>query len=311
MKGGLNVILSFADDAKGKTGNAYYSALFAGWERGEHPILDKGEGRKLSNLTKWFGEKAGEGEEKLEHSSSANRLTGGLGKTAEHVYLGKGLGVGKVGGEADLGVPSPTIRLPTGPFTGVPCFVSRKKGRNGLAENVRGKRGISRHAHFPGLRTHWACSFLGNRGCEPAVVLMFGQGNANPMCQAHFWAGNANPSPCSSLVGIANLKPVLILGGGCEPLAFLQEGRTSQCRRFSRGRGRPLCSSVARSGRRRSAVGGGPGNFRRTRVGWAPRKRGKKNFSNERMKEENATAHHITTRTGPPWAHAFIILGVD
>ena len=200
---------------------------------------------------------------------------------------------------------------------------------------MRGKRGISRHAHFPGLRTHWACSFLGNRGCEPAVVLMFGQGNANPMCscldrgvrnrcarlifgrgvrtqsQAHFWAGNANPSPCSSLVGIANLKPVLILGGGCEPLAFLQEGRTSQCRRFSRGRGRPLCSSVARSGRRRSAVGGGPGNFRRTRVGWAPRKRGKKNFSNERMKEENATAHHITTRTGPPWAHAFIILGID
>ena len=142
-------------------------------------------------------------------------------------------------------------------------------------------------------------------------MLMFGQGNANPMCKAHFWAGNANPSPCSSLVGNANLKPVLILGGGCEPLAFLQEGRTSQCRRFSRGRGRPLCSSVARSGRRRSAVGGGPGNFRRTRVGWAPRKRGKKNFSNERMKEENATAHHITTRTGPPWAHAFIILGVD
>ena len=99
MKGGLNVILSFADDAKGKTGNAYYSALFAGWERGEHPILDKGEGRKLSNLTKWFGEKAGEGEEKLEHSSSAKRLTRGLGKTAEHVYLGKGLGVGKVGGK--------------------------------------------------------------------------------------------------------------------------------------------------------------------------------------------------------------------
>ena len=30
----------------------------------QHPILDKGEGRKLSNLTKWFGEKAGEGEEK-------------------------------------------------------------------------------------------------------------------------------------------------------------------------------------------------------------------------------------------------------
>ena len=51
----------------------------------------------------------------------------GLGKAAEHVYLGKGLGVGKVGGEADLGVPSPTICLPTGPLTGVPCFVSRKK----------------------------------------------------------------------------------------------------------------------------------------------------------------------------------------
>ena len=165
-------------------------------------------------------------------------------------------------------------------------------------------------------------SFLAGNA-NPKPVLMFGQGSANPLCQlifgrgmrtqsqAHFGAGNANPSPCSSLVGIANLKPVLILGGGCEPLAFLQEGRTSQCRRFSRGRGRPLCSSVARSGRRRSAVGGGPGNFRRTRVGWAPRKRGKKNFSNERMKEENATAHHITTRTGPPWAHAFIILGVD
>ena len=165
-------------------------------------------------------------------------------------------------------------------------------------------------------------SFLAGNA-NPKPVLMFGQVSANPLCQlifgrgmrtqsqAHFGAGNANPSPCSSLVGNANLKPVLILGGGCEPLAFLQEGRTSQCRRFSRGRGRPLCSSVARSGRRRSAVGGGPGNFRRTRVGWAPRKRGKKNFSNERMKEENATAHHITTRTGPPWAHAFIILGVD
>ena len=55
MEGGLNVILSFADDAKGKTGNAYYSALFAGWERGEHPLLDKGEGMKVSNLTKWLG----------------------------------------------------------------------------------------------------------------------------------------------------------------------------------------------------------------------------------------------------------------
>ena len=29
------------------------------------PVLDKGEGRKLSNLTKWIGEKAGEGEEKM------------------------------------------------------------------------------------------------------------------------------------------------------------------------------------------------------------------------------------------------------
>ena len=161
----------------------------------------------------------------------------------------------------------------------------------------------------PGLRTRCGAHVWAGE-CEPHV-LIFGQGNANPMCQAHFWAGNANPKPGSFLVGNANLKPVLILGGGCEPLAFLQEGRTSQCRRFSRGRGRPLCFSVARSGRRRSAVGGGPGNFRRTRVGWAPRKRGKKNFSNERMKEENATAHHITTRTGPPWAHAFIILGVD
>ena len=153
-------------------------------------------------------------------------------------------------------------------------------------------------------------SFLGGE-CEPKARAHVWAGECEPAVPAHFWAGNANPSPCSSLVGNANLKPVLILGGGCEPLAFLQEGRTSQCRRFSRGRGRPLCSSVARSGRRRSAVGGGPGNFRRTRVGWAPRKRGKKNFSNERMKEENATAHHITTRTGPPWAHAFIILGVD
>ena len=160
-----------------------------------------------------------------------------------------------------------------------------------------------------GMRT--PCAHLWAGECEPDVPGSFLGGECEPKAGAHFGAGNANPSPCSSLVGIANLKPVLILGGGCEPLAFLQEGRTSQCRRFSRGRQRPLCSSVARSGRRRSAVGGGPGNFRRTRVGWAPRKRGKKNFSNERMKEENATAHHITTRTGPPWAHAFIILGVD
>ena len=166
-------------------------------------------------------------------------------------------------------------------------------------------------AHFwRGMQTQNPCSCLGRGVRTRCARLIFGRG-VRTQSQPHFWAGNANPSPCSSLVGIANLKPVLILGGGCEPLAFLQEGRTSQCRRFSRGRGRPLCSSVARSGRRRSAVGGGPGNFRRTRVGWAPRKRGKKNFSNERMKEENATAHHITTRTGPPWAHAFIILGVD
>ena len=45
-----------------------------------------------------MGRKQERGKKKLEHSSSAKRLTGGLGKTAEHVYLGKGLGVGKVGG---------------------------------------------------------------------------------------------------------------------------------------------------------------------------------------------------------------------
>ena len=97
MKEGLNAILSFADESKGKTGSAYYRGIFRGG-REESLILGKEEGRKLSNMTKRFGEKAGEGDEKLEHSSSAKRLTGGLGKTAQHVYLGKGLGVGKVGG---------------------------------------------------------------------------------------------------------------------------------------------------------------------------------------------------------------------
>ena len=106
---------------------------------------------------------------------------------------------------------------------------------------MRGKRGISGHAHFPGLRTHWACSFLGNRGCEPAVVLMFGQGNANPMFQAHFWAGNAKP------------KPVLMFGQGsanplCQahfwrgmrtqnPCSCLGRGVRTRCARLIFGRG--------------------------------------------------------------------------
>ena len=68
-----------------------------------------------------------------------------------------------------------------------------------------------------GMRTPCAHVWAGE--CEPDV-LMFGQGNANWMCQAHFWAGNANP------------KPMLMFGqGSANPLcqAHFWRGMRNQC----------------------------------------------------------------------------------
>ena len=66
------------------------TVVFSGFGREESQIVGKEEGRKLSNLTKRFGKKAGEGEEKLEHSSSAKRLRGGGGENSRARVFGSG-----------------------------------------------------------------------------------------------------------------------------------------------------------------------------------------------------------------------------